>query len=419
MKNIVVFFVLISLPFTSHSYTWQSFCPDTIQATNICFGVGSSKGVICSPEGMYLWEDDIEQWTFYTYGLPVNSAAWFDENKILVAMGDGTWSDGIYTFDLASHQFEVVEWIVKPNFIMIIPVLDENTNTFTDEYFVGSQYGGLYRSVDGLTWTGLPYFNGKGCKAMDFFAEHFVVTETETDVNIHWSDDYGVNWYQAASATWITDLKFNSAGELYGVFPNYSNSSGLYKSEDFGNNWDVEFWSDMMSAVGFDAVGNIFVGWESPAGGNEGIAIYNPMAPPPGLTFLNNGLASTSINKILLNPVLSSITIYCCTDAGVYMCNDYLVGENKNQAEIGNIIISPNPVSDQATININLPQIAVSDFTIYILNNCGIKVDEIKVENTSSQNLEITWNKGNLPAGIYYLVMKTKNETFCEKFIIY
>jgi hypothetical protein len=270
-----------------------------------------------------------------------------------------------------------------------------------------------------LNWTEVPYFNGKACTAIDFYAEHLVVTETETDVNIHWSDDSGVSWQEAIDyPPIISDLKFNNDGVLYGIFPGYSNSSGLWKSEDFGNNWQVEFWSDNMSAVGFDAVGTIFVGWDSLAGGIEGIAIYNPLAPPPGLTFLNNGLASTSINKILLYPGLSALAIFCCTDAGVYVCYDYMIGENENPVETEKISIFPNPVSDQTTMNINLPEIAGSDFTISVLNNSGMKVDEIKVENISSQNQKISWNKGNLPAGIYYVVVRTKNEILTEKFII-
>jgi len=419
MKNMVIIFLLVFFPFISHSYTWQSFCPTTIHANNICFGVGSWKGVICSPEGMYLWEDDIEEWTYYTYGLPVTGAVNLNATQILVAMGCGTYSDGIYTFDLETHQFEVVEWVVNPNFMLIIPVLDENTNLFTDEYFVGSQFGGLFRSIDGLIWTEVPYFNGKSCTTMDYYGEHFVVAETGNLYNVYWSDDYGVNWNEAIDPVPIlTDIKFNNSGELYGVFPDYSNSSGLYKSEDFGNNWQVEFWSDNMSAVGFDAVGNIFVGWDSLVAGNEGIAIYNPQVPPPGLTFLNQGLASTNINKILLNPSMSAIVIFCCTDAGVYFSNDYLVGEDEIHIESDRISIFPNPVSGQTAIKINLPEIAGSLFTISVLNNIGLKVDEIKVENTSSQNLEFTWNKGNLPAGIYYLMVRIKNETMTEKFII-
>jgi hypothetical protein len=48
----------------------------------------------------------------------------------------------------------------------------------------------------------------------------------------------------------------------------------------------------------------------------------------------------------------------------------------------------------------------------------GIKVDELTIDNLGSEANEFNWNKGNLPAGIYYLVVKTKNETFSEKFIV-
>jgi len=71
MKKTIVFLWLSILAMPLFSYTWIPFCPDSIPAENICFGVGSWKGVICSPDGMYLWEEDIEEWGFYTNcGLP-------------------------------------------------------------------------------------------------------------------------------------------------------------------------------------------------------------------------------------------------------------------------------------------------------------------------------------------------------------
>lgn len=415
MKNIFIILFFLLDPVLGKSYTWQSFCPDSIHANNIYFGAGSAYGVISSPTGMYLWEEDIQQWTFIPQ-LVINGAAWFNSEKILVLLGGGSYSDGIYAFDLETHQLELVEWVFTPTFITIVPVLDKKTNQFTDEYHVGSQFDGLYRSIDGLTWTEVPYFTGKACTAMDFYGEHLVVSEVSNIINIHCSDDYGATWHEAASATLITDLKFNNAGELYGIFPDYSNSSGLYKSEDFGNNWEVEFWSDNMSSVGFDAMGTIFVGWDSLAGGNKGIAIYDPLAPPPGLTFMNNGLASTNINKILMNPAMSAIAIFCCTDSGVYMCNDYMVGEYEIQTENKVIRIFPNPVTDEMLIQLNLAESNINN--IEVLNCCGLKVDEIKFENHPAKGTELKWNKGNLPSGVYYLVLRTENETFTEKFII-
>lgn len=416
MKNILIIFSIVLAPVLGKSYTWQSFCPDTIHAYNICFGVGSWKGVICSPGGMYLWEEDIEQWTFYTYGLPVNGAAWLDGYKILVVMGNGSWSDGIYTFNLATHQFEVVEWVVTPNFIYVIPVLDQKTNLFTDEYHVGSQFGGMYRSVDGLNWMEVPYFTGKACSAMDFYGEHFVVSEVSNILNVHWSDDYGATWNEAVSPPIISDLRFNNSGELYGIFPSFSNSSGLYKSEDFGNIWEVEFWSDNMSAVGFDAIGTIFVGWESLAGGKEGIALYDPQVPPPGLTFMNNGLASTSINKILLNPAMSNIAIFCCTDAGVYMSNDYWVGEKELYETGFQPEIYPNPLNNNRILNIRTADAdEISEIEIY--TSGGSLIDKtILPANKPANSFEM--NLSYLNAGVYLIRIQSRLTEATRKFVI-
>jgi hypothetical protein len=251
---------------------------------------------------------------------------------------------------------------------------------------------------------------------MDFYGEHLVVSETGSFTNVHWSDDYGATWQEAASPPVITDLKFNNSGELYGIFPGFSNSSGLYKSVDFGNNWEVEFWSDNMSSVGFDAIGTIFVGWESPFGGKEGIAVYDPLAPPPGLTFMNNGLASTNINKILLNPAMSNISIFCCTDSGVYMCNDYLVGENEVSQPDFQPQIYPNPLDDQHLLTINLSQ-SEQISAIEIFTSGGSLIHKTILtanESTNSYELDLSY----LNSGVYLIRIKNRHSSVTRKFVI-
>ncbi len=54
---------------------------------------------------------------------------------------------------------------------------------------------------------------------------------------------------------------------------------------------------------------------------------------------------------------------------------------NVDKNEISNLKIFPDPVSDQMTIQFNLNGLALSSCDISILNNCGIKVDEIKIDN--------------------------------------
>ena len=418
MKKTIIIIWLSILAIPLFSYTWIPFCPDTIHANNICFGVGSWKGVICTDEGMYLWVEDIEEWSFYTYGLPVLGAVHFSATQILVAMGCGTYSDGVYTFDLETKQFEVVEWLINPNFLLVIPVLDKQSNQFTDEYYVGCQFGGLYRSTDGLTWTEVPYFTGKSCAVMDFYENHLVVIEVSNIYNIYWSDDYGVTWQEAAAGSpMITDLEFSYDGDLYGIFPSYSNSSGLYSSNDFGQTWDLEFWSDNMSAVGFDAMSTIFVGWESPTAINEGIAIYTPGVPPPNLSFLNEGLPNTNINKILLNPAMSAIAIFCCTDAGVYMSNDYMVGGEEKMVNSDQISIYPNPVSKKGKVNVEIPDNQdVMSFQIY--SNDGRFVLE-KNFNMSIVKNRFDINLQGLESGMYIIRIKTDNSEFAKKLVIH
>jgi hypothetical protein len=409
MKNMVIIFLLVFFPFISHSYTWQSYCPSTIHANNVCFGVGSWKGVICSPVGMYLWEEDIQEWTYYTYGLPVTGAVNLNATQILVAMGCGTYSDGIYTFDLETKQFNVVDWFFKPAFIKYYE--------YGGFYFLGLEEGGLYQSSNGINWFNISYFDTIPCQYIDFYGEHIIVSEGTWEFSsIYISCNAGSSWNTSVNGGHFEDVKFNYSGVAYAILPGMSNSAGIYFSNDFGNFWEPIFWEFFISTIGYDAIGNVFMGWQN---GNGIAMLENPYPYPyPELIFLNEGLPNLNINEITINPAMSAIAIFCCTDAGVYVCYDYMVGENENQAETANISIFPNPVLDQTTVNINLPKIAEIDFTITILNNSGIKVDEIKVENTSPQNLEFTWNKGNLPSGIYYLVVKTKNETLNEKFII-
>ncbi len=85
--------------------------------------------------------------------------------------------------------------------------------------------------------------------------------------------------------------------------------------------------------------------------------------------------------------ILGETLVYCCTDNGIYK-RTLSVGETENKLD-SEIAVYPNPSSGKVNILVNLPDFNNYEDEILIYNNSGIKVDEIKVENTSSQNLEI------------------------------
>ncbi|MCD4698153.1 MAG: T9SS type A sorting domain-containing protein [Bacteroidales bacterium] len=412
MKKLFILLLITFLSFSGKAYTWNILGPDSVNATNICFGAAFPYWVICTDDGMYFYNYSTQESTFYTNGyLPIQGATHLNAEKMLVVMGDGSWSDGIYTFDLQTFQFEVVEWIPNPAFLI--------WNDQSETYYAGFYFDGLYSSSDGLTWNQIPYFSGKSCACMCYYGDHLVVSEVSNIYNIHWSDDAGINWNQSPGGSpLITDMWFNQQGKLYGIFPLYSNSSGLWRSNDYGNTWNVVFWSDNMSAVGYDVFGNIFVGWESPTSGNEGIAYYDPTVPPPGLTFFNNGLGNTNINRILINPIMSAPALFVCTDGGVFLSYDIIVETGQEKEKQPQFSIYPNPAYDHFYLDINLCNGQTSGLSISIYTCTGSKLAEYKKKLISGE-IRLQIKTGHMPSGIYYCELKSGTDIITRKLIIH
>jgi len=390
--TMLLFFILVES--SGFGYTWNPIGTVQMNATKISFGITFSDFVICSEDGLYLYNISTHETEFYTYGLPVTDAAYLDPYRILIVMGNGSYSDGIWTFDLQTHQFSVVEWLIYPNFLFY----DDLSGT----YWVGGQWGGMMKSSDGLNWENVDFFNSKTCSRMAGYGQHLVVSEISNLIGTFWSDDSGVTWNASVNSPVISDMSFCSSGLLYGIFPDYSNSSGLWKSEDFGNSWQNVFYADNMSAVGFDCFGDAFAGWKE----NLGIARFDPSAPAPGLTYLNEGLPNLNINKIQINPTMSAPAIFVCTDAGVYFSTDYMVGLEEHLHN--EISISPNP----ATRFVNIK----SDFRINSLNLFTISGKEIvkMIVDENQQQLDVS----GFDAGIYLLEIDTQGRSFVRKLVV-
>ncbi len=68
--------------------------------------------VFCTDDGMCLYNYSTYETNFYTYGnLPIQSATHLNAEKMLVILGDGSWSDGIYTFDI--QTFKISGFLLK------------------------------------------------------------------------------------------------------------------------------------------------------------------------------------------------------------------------------------------------------------------------------------------------------------------
>ncbi len=385
MKKLFILFSVLLVSTFASAYEWDSIGPSDIQVNNFnTVFYNRSLEILCTSDGFLINEGD--NWIEYTYGaLPAWNAVGLDPNNILVLLGDGSWSDGVYKFNLTTHQFDVAEFIPFPNFLHYCE--------FNSTYYAGGEYG-MWKSTDGLSFTSIDYFDMKDCVAFAYFENHFVVS---ADGNIYCSPDSGETWVQSPiGSPPICDMSFRDDGTLFGIFPDDSYSSGLWSSIDFGENWDVEFWDVFMSSVGIDADGNIFVGWES-----EGVAQWNPISQE--LESFNDGLADLHINKITTHSEIDCINIVACTDSGAYLLTNYPVGleEDKREYQYYSLSNYPNPFDFNTTIFFSVDETCST--TLSVCDVCGNKVETLfsgRVE--AGREYKFVFNGAALSEGIYY-----------------
>lgn len=86
------------------------------------------------------------------------------------------------------------------------------------------------------------------------------------------------------------------------------------------------------------------------------------------------------------------------------------------QSLIGSLSISPNPVDDQFTIQLDLRQELSADIVIY--NTSGQEVSKIASGNYAAGAQTIQASVGDLPAGLYYVTIHSENHSLTEKLVV-
>jgi hypothetical protein len=408
MKKPFLFTIFILLLQFGYPYSWESYGPSGIKATNTYFvGNANLDMLIMSDSGLFIVSNP-QTWVYLDYH--AKDAVHLDFENVLFVAGDNSSADGVYKLNIQTHQVEVIENILNPNFIEYYEPIST--------YYIGYDLG-LLKSADGLNWEEIPEFNGMICSGMVSWNSGHILVNIIADLShLFLSDDNGQTWTESTgSPGWITDMATCEDGKVYGVFPDNSYSSGLWSSADYGDTWDIEFYTTNLNTVkATNPYGvNILVGWTNSNTDYDGIAIYDSSVPLPGLIFLNENLPNTNINKIDFVGLLDVGILFACTDTGVFYCPDYFVGMPEPGSTHIFIEISPNPAREKTTITIENPD-HLDLNPVYIMNSAGKIEDQIMISPGFSGKTK--WNTGDLPAGVYYLVARTKNETITEKFIL-
>ncbi len=387
--------MFLLFPILSHSHNWIPIGPDSVVVNNVYTSYRAD--ILLISDGILVNEGN--NWQKYSKGnLPAWDIIELDPDTLIVVMGNGSYSDGIYRFTFSDSQFQILDWVLNPHFIV--------KNSYNNIYYVGSEEG-LHKSTNGIHWEEVESFKNKNCFSMDFFDEFCTVSVSADTSGIYYSKDGGNSWLLSTNMyQCLYDLTFCNRDLLYGIFPDESWSSGLWKSKDYGANWNAEFYSTNISSIGITAE-KLFVAWYNDSIMNQtGVAIWDTLSHE--FISLNDGLANTNIRNIVENQFFDCPNITVCTDSGAYCLTEFPVGikdENNIPRKFELAQNYPNPFNPETVIRYTLPSSVkgeTANVKLIVFDVLGREVATLVNKEQSAGSYEVQFDASNLTSGIYF-----------------
>jgi len=376
------------------AYSWSSCGPTGVDILN--YNVVSNGEIYSTSTGFYF--DNGNGWQSDSYSnLPVKNFREFNGVKLLIT-GDGTDSDGIYSYDFSTSTFAIQEYVLNPHF------LEQQGNTM----WVGSDEG-LDFSSDGNNWSSVALIGTDSC--YDFAAKGDTLVVTSSTY-VYKSFDNGVTWSQGQNSGYeIRSITYHSDGILYGIFGGSSWSSGLYSSIDHGETWINEFWSVELTDL-YSTMGVIFVCWNQGQSPDIGIAQWDPLMQ--FLMHMNVNLPQTDINRLSENMMINCPNLIACTTNGAWITTDLSVDSELETVPVPEFNLSnyPNPFNPETTISFTLSN--YEKVNVSVFNVLGQKVSSLLNEPLAAGDHQIVWdgtdsNNGSITSGVYFIRLKSNS----------
>lgn len=282
------------------AYEWVPVYGGNHQIHDVLYFNSDLSGSVMGCENGLLIADG-DEWIQVETALPVWKVLPYDEENLIFIQGNGSYSDGVYLFNKLSYEISVLEWIVYPHFL----VYDEESDLF----FLGAS-SGLYVSSGGQFWIPNSYFNGFNCKDMIIQENDYVVTASGANGGVFYSNNGGATWHSSLTGNIpFSDLSLDTNGLLYGVLSGETNSSGLWKSNDLGVNWQFMINEDNCTKVGVSTLNHPFLG------SDNGIFLIDS----GNSTSINVDLPDLHINGFINDPEILSPNLVAFTNNGIHM----------------------------------------------------------------------------------------------------
>ncbi|HPS40221.1 MAG TPA: hypothetical protein PL124_12450 [Candidatus Cloacimonadota bacterium] len=327
------------------AFECSPFGPETgtLQCANLQMDPPSFGGIGESGyTTLYVFENDSwQQYPFWTQDLPAIAVCKRDDATLMMAMGAGTYSDGLYNFDRNSHAWTINEWFIFPNF-----VLHCNLN---DAYFIGEQ-AGLFRSGNAIDWTWITDIGSGACNSFAASGTHMIVNR---DSFVYHSADGGQTWSQADMSN-LRGFRYTSAGTLYGIMDVGSDSDGLWRSDDYGATWMSVLYTTGLASIGPDFNGVLPLGWREPETPGHYLALLDQQFQ---LEWLNHADLNSPVKDMQIFPLVNTPSFYVLNTEGCYFLTGFMpvdVNDETASAPLATgIRLYPNPFMSEVKLELD------------------------------------------------------------------
>lgn len=308
-------------------------------------------------------------------------------DEVFCAVGNGSYSDGLYKFNLDSIQYELIEYAINPNFVKKV----------TNGYYFGHS-SGLMFSEDGEIWTEVEYFNGKSVTGIAEDNDGNILISVDTELFIN----DGSSFASFDTGLTVRDIKFDGSFMV-------SLSDGTYSDGIYGVWYESGKITDVLN---YEYVLN------SNKMCNYGywFAVTHVESDQISLLGDVNGIdtspVSGNFNEIyFIEPDYSGYWAFIIgTDRGVYK-GMYPMGiEDTSIPSVTELHQNyPNPFNPETSIKYSLSNDAQVKLTVYDI--AGREAARLVSEKQAKGNYDIKFNGGNMTSGLYFYRLDVDGKT--------
>ncbi len=357
----------------------------------------SFGGVSDGENRLFLYENDTwNPYLFFSNGLPITSTWKLNDDTMMVSMGAGTYSDGVWNFNLNTHTWTINDWFFLPNFVLQCPG--------NGCYYVGER-DGLFKSTNGSDWTRITAIGSGDCNSFTSRDSSIVVNR---DGFVYYSHNSGQTWQQAGMGN-LKGFRYTSNGVLHGIMDVGSDSDGLWRSFDNGITWEVVFYSTGITCIGPDFNGYIPLGWNTAGVDDNYVSLLSPMDQ---LIPLSHPNLNSAVKQMEIFPLINTLSFYVLNSSGCYFITDFLPVANQDEVATPafKLEVFPNPSNTSVMVKLSSEIVGKPSLEIYNLRGQLIRTIKSLSLNQANERC-LQWDLclqdgSSTASGIYLVILK-------------